>query len=288
MSAEDAVLWRGMTRAQIDAAYNNSAAVANSAETVADWTQRTAALRAATPDLLDLAYGPRPRNRIDVFRCGARDAPLFVFLHGGYWQRNSKEVQGCMATGPLSRGFEVAMVGYTLSPEATLGEIIAETHEALRWLRRQARIGIGEQELLVCGWSAGGHLAATAMGLPEVDAGIAISGIFDLEPCRLNYLNDKLRLTPGDVLRHSPIVQIPKSSGPLTVAYGTRELPELRRQSHEYHAAWTRAGNHGVLLALEHDHFSILTELSDPGGALAEASVSLISEVREARLGSRQ
>ena len=66
----DEIIWRGMTRAQLDAAYNNTAAVRNSADKLADWTERSKRVRAERGELLDLEYGRRPRNRIDIFRCG--------------------------------------------------------------------------------------------------------------------------------------------------------------------------------------------------------------------------
>ncbi|MFN3657206.1 MAG: alpha/beta hydrolase [Pseudolabrys sp.] len=271
----DEIIWRGMTRAQLDAAYNNSAAVANSADKLSEWTQRSAALRAREGALLDLAYGARPRNRIDIFRCGRAGAPLFVFIHGGYWQRNAKEIFSCMAEGPLAHGFDVALPGYTLAPEASLTGIVAELRAALSWLRANGRRhGVAEAALVVSGWSAGGHL--TAMMLPEADAGLAISGVFDIEPCRLNYLNEKLNLTADEVEALSPIRHLPPSSGPLAVAFGTAELPELQRQSRDYAAAREGAGLPTELLPLAgHDHFSILEELARPDGALTRALTKL-------------
>jgi arylformamidase len=281
MTTDDPVLWRGMTRTALDAAYNNSAAVPNSAEKVAEWTARSAKFRESHPSLLDLAYGPRARNRVDIFRCGQADAPLLAYIHGGYWQRNSKDMYSCLAEGPLARGFDVAMIGYTLAPDVTLAEIVAETHAAMRWLRSDGkRHNIGQGRLIVSGWSAGGHLTAMAMPLPEVDAGLAISGVFDVEPCRLNYLNEKLQLRAQDVRDVSPIHNIPAVKAPLTVAYGTKELPELQRQSRDYHAAWMNAGNRGALLAIDHDHFSILEELASPTGAITHAAGELLTALR--------
>jgi arylformamidase len=278
---EEPILWRGMTRTALDAAYNNSAAVPNSAEKVTEWTERSGRFREAHPGLLDLSYGPRLRNRVDVFRCGNQDAPLFAYIHGGYWQRNSKDMYSCLAEGPLARGFDVAMIGYTLAPEVTLAEIVAETHQAIRWLRTEGRShGVGQGRLIVSGWSAGGHLTATAMPLPDVDAGLAISGVFDVEPCRLNYLNEKLQLRAEDVRGMSPIENIPARKAPLTIAYGTKELPELQRQSRDYHTAWTEAGNQGSLLALDDDHFSILEELASPDGAITHAATELLHAIR--------
>jgi arylformamidase len=271
----DEIIWRGMARAQLDAAYNNSASVKNSAEKLSDWTERSKRMRAEHGELLDLAYGPRPRNRIDVFRCGTAGAPLLVYIHGGYWQRNAKEFYACLAVGPMARGIDVALVGYTLAPEATLTQIVDEIRSAVRWLRINGpERGVGTSKIVVSGWSAGGHLTAMAHG--EADAGLAISGVFDIEPCRLNYLNEKLNLTADEVTTLSPIRQLPAGSGPLVIAFGTAELPELQRQSSEYHAARAAAGLPSKLLPLAgHDHFSILEELAEPRGQLTEAVVRL-------------
>src|SRR4051794_6547192 len=218
----DEIVWRGMTRAQLDAAYNNSAAVKNSAEKLADWIARSERMRARRSELLDVTYGSRPRNRIDIFRCGETNAPLLAYIHGGYWQRNQKEFFACLAEGPLARGFDVAMIGYTLAPDVSLTEIVLEVRSALAFLRQQGqRYGVGRNKLVVSGWSAGGHL--TAMALSGADAGLAISGIYDIEPCRLNYLNEKLALTLEEQNALSPIKRMPASSPPLMVAYGTAE-----------------------------------------------------------------
>jgi hypothetical protein len=271
----DEIVWRGMTRAQLDAAYNNSAAVKNSAEKLADWQRRSDVVRARQTELLDLRYGPRPRNRIDAFRCGRQGAPLLVYIHGGYWQRNAKEFYACLAEGPLARGIDVALIGYTLAPDATLTEIVAEVRAALRWLRAQGPgLGLAAEKVIVSGWSAGGHL--TAMSVGDADAGLAISGIYDIEPCRLNYLNEKLDLTLDEQVALSPIRQLPARSPPVTIAYGLAELPELQRQSCEYHDVRKAAGLPSELLPLAgHDHFSILEELASPAGALCEAVAGL-------------
>lgn len=271
----DPVVWRGMTRSELDAAYNNSAAVGNSAEKIAEWTNRSAQTRARPGAVLDIAYGPRPNNRIDIIPSGGSRAPLFVFIHGGYWQRNSKEIFACVAEGPLAKGFDAALIGYTLAPQATLTEIVSEVRAAVRWLRTEGPgFGVAKEKILLSGWSAGGHL--TAMALDQAHAGLAISGIFDLEPCRLNYLNEKLNLTLEEQKTLSPLRQIPSSSRPLVLASGTGELPELQRQSDAYHAARRAAELPSERLSLiGHDHFSILEELANPDGQLTDRACGL-------------
>lgn len=273
------ILWRGMTRAELDTAYDNRGAVKNSAAALAAWTERSGRLRAAHPKLLDLPYGPRPRNRIDLFRAGAGAAPLLVFIHGGYWQRNAKELFACVAEGPLARGIDVALPGYTLAPEATMSEIVAEVRAAIAWLRVDGpQHGVAAGRLIVSGWSAGGHLTAMAMAMPEVDASLAISGIYDLEPCRLNNLNEALRMSAEEAAAMSPIRHLPRRAGPFVITYGAAELPELQRQSRDYCAALRDAGLSAELMSLAgHDHFSILEELASSAGRLTDAVVQLAS-----------
>ena len=262
-------IWRTMDRATLSKVYDNFGAVPDAPAQLARWARLSAELRAASPATLDLAYGPRPRNRIDLLAGGAADAPLLAFIHGGYWQRNAKDDFTCMAAGPIARGLDVALVGYTLAPEASLTDIAGEIDAALAFLRQRHR-----GRLVVSGWSAGGHLAALTMS--KADAALTISGIYDLAPIRQTILDDKLGLTSEEVQSRSPLRNLPDASGPLTIAFGARELPELRRQSTDYHAALGDAGRAATLLAIpEADHFSILDGLIDPAGALTEAAARL-------------
>jgi len=69
---------------------------------------------------------------------------------------------------------------------------------------------------------------------------------------------------------------LPLSPKPMVIAYGQSELPELQAQSQAFFAARTAAGLPGQLLELPAcNHFTILTELAAPAGALALASKQL-------------
>jgi arylformamidase len=106
----------------------------------------------------------------------------------------------------------------------------------------------------------------------RVAGGVAISGIYDLEPIRLNYLNEKLGLDPAEAARNSPMLQLPSRAAPLIVTVGLGELPELIRQSQEFATAWQKRGLPGQYVPLPgHDHFSILDELARPDGKLVAA-----------------
>jgi arylformamidase len=91
LSEHDMNVYGSMDRQALDAAYNNSAAVAESDRYLADWQRRSEALRARVPDHLNLVYGDAPRTRLDFFATNRAGAATLLFFHGGYWQRNAKE-----------------------------------------------------------------------------------------------------------------------------------------------------------------------------------------------------
>jgi len=271
------MLYRGMDRAKLDAAYNNSAAVANYPAIKADWQARSARVRQARRGHLDLRYGEAPRQRLDLFLADDPQAPTVAFIHGGYWQRNDKEESTFLAQGPLAHGINVAIVEYTLAPAARMDAIVGEIRQALAWLAAHlADYGADPARIYVSGHSAGGHLTASMMSLGVVKGGIAISGLYDLEPIRLNYLNASLGLDADEARRNSPILHLPPQAGALVIAYGTGELPELCRQSVDYAQAWIGGSLPGRLLPIEGaDHFTVLESLADPDGALTQALVEM-------------
>jgi arylformamidase len=270
-------IYRGMDRAALDAAYNNGAAVADSADWLARWRELSAAVRSSPRARLDIPYGSRPRARFDYFPFGAARAPLFVFVHGGYWQRNDKDMFAFLADGPRAHGIDVAVVGYTLAPEARLTDIVGEIHQALSLLRERAdAFGFDRDRLFVGGWSAGGHLTAIVSDHPAFRGGLPISGIFDLEPIALNYLNEKLALDASEIATLSPLRVLSGRSPPLRLFVGSDELPELRRQSAAYAEAARARGLPVALTVLPgRHHYSILDELSRPDGAITRALVEL-------------
>jgi acetyl esterase/lipase len=270
--------WALLSRAERDAAYNNSVAVADSARLIAGLEVASAKFRASARCIRDVPYGPRERNRFDLLPATNPASPCLMFIHGGYWQRNTREMFSAVAEGVLAHGWSAALPGYTLAPEATLAEIVAEIIASLDWLAREGGVHGIAGPLVVSGWSAGGHLTALALAHPRVHAGLAISGIFELAPLRDTYLNEKLRLRDDEVEELSPL-RLPAVQKPMAIAYGTRELPMLINNSRAFHAHRAAAHAPGPLLPIAHaNHFTALDELQKPDGRLTAAALALAQD----------
>jgi acetyl esterase/lipase len=268
--------WASATPAERTAAYDNTRAVTDSATLIAARNVEAAAFRAGHAGHLDLAYGTGPRNAWDLFPAADASAPCLVFIHGGYWQRNRREDFCAILAGAMARGWSAALPGYTLAPDASLTQIATEIHAALDWLQANGPAHGIAGKVVVSGWSAGGHLVGMAMPHPLVAAGLAISGIFELAPIRDTELNDKLSLTEAEIASLSPM-RLPVVMKPVAVAYGSRELPELRRQSREWHALRAAAHAPGPLIpVVGADHFRILAALQSPEGELLRAAEDLL------------
>ncbi len=262
--------WGTMSRAERDAAYNNSDAVKNSPELNEARIAKSAAFRKAHPEHLGLKYGPRERNTWDLFPAKDANAPCLLFIHGGYWQRNSADQFASLIGGVYARGWAAGLMGYTLAPDASLTEIVAEINTSLDWLANNgSKHGISGKAVL-SGWSAGGHLTAMCLGHPRISAGLAVSGVFELGPIRDTYLNDKLRLTEDEIVRLSPL-RLPMVQKPLAITYGTAELPPLVGDSRKLHEVRSAQHLPGPLIPVAWaDHFTITHELRDADGLLTK------------------
>lgn len=274
--ADPRLAWATLSQADRNACYDNNAAVPDSPGLIAARNAASAKLRGERASALDVPYAEGERTKFDLYPAGPYGAPCFVFLHGGYWQRNSREVFANLVEGLSAHGWSVAIPGYTLAPEAGLTRISREVHLALDWLAANGRDHGIAGPLVVGGWSAGGQLTAMALDHPRVVAGLAISGVYDLAPLRDTGLNDALRLTDDDVASQSPL-RLPVVRKPLALAYGTKEVPALVLDSRRFHARRAAAHAPGPLVPIAGaDHFSILDHLQHPDGELVRLARSLV------------
>ncbi|MCV9940285.1 alpha/beta hydrolase [Boseaceae bacterium BT-24-1] len=236
------------------------------------WSRDGAAFRAGHAGF-DLAYGPGRFETLDLYRpAGVKRAPIFVFIHGGYWQASDKVQHAQFSQGLLDAGFAVAQPNYGLAPDTPLEASIAQTVAALGFLIQEAEaLGLDPAQLHLCGHSAGGHLAAMALcdpAAPPVASALLLSGLYDLKP--LGHLPIGRLLGLDDVeraARLSPLGRPRPASPRLAFAVGEGESEAFKRQSATLAAAWHAPE---PLICPGH-HFSMLDGLN--GGALLDLAL---------------
>ncbi len=251
------------------------------ADLVEVWSARSAELRASSDSVLDCTYAGGDRDKLDIFRCGEKNAPLFVFIHGGYWQRGDKSIYSFVANSFLESGADVALIGYELCPATDLTRMAGKMRSALTWLWISAdEFGISADRINVSGHSAGGHLTAMLLTtawneidptLPRdlIKSGIPISGLYQLDPLRRTTISDALHLDDRSSEANSPHFMRPASDAPILVTLGGAETPQFHWQTDQFVAAW---GEHGV--ELQHhaepdvDHFDVVNRLADTSSAI--------------------
>ncbi len=269
------MLYRGMDRAALNVAYNNTEAIPDFPAVYAGFKARSAQFYETVTCQRDLHYGQDSRQRFDLITVPNPNAPTWIFIHGGYWQNCSKEDFAFVAQGPLAQGFNVVLVEYTLAPQATMTKIVDEIGALLDHLKEnRERLGIGAGPVCLSGHSAGGHLSVVHRSHPLLAHVMPISPLVDLEPISLSWLNDKLNLSPYEIDVYSPLRHLGKGA-PMTVGVGAAELPELVRQANDYAAAAQKAGETARYVAVDGcTHFSVLEDLAQPTGVLMSALLS--------------
>lgn len=281
--------YRGMDQETLDREYNARATVPSIEPFLERYAALSAEMRATLPCHLDVSYGPAEAEAMDIFPAGP-DAPVFVFIHGGYWRLLSKEDSAFMARAFTEAGVAVVAVDYALAPEASLDEIVRQCHAAVTWIWANGReFGIDPNRIFVGGTSAGGHLAGMLLagdwqesfGAPKdiVKGAVALNGLHDLEPVRLTTPNEWLHLDEDAAARNSPIRHLPERGCPLIVAWGGSETSEFKRQSRDYAAAWEARGYPCRAYEIgDRNHFDIVLDFADPERRLTKDTLAMILE----------
>ena len=266
--------------------YNNRARVPEHPEIFARWQREAAAYRAEAGGdgraELGLRYGASPRQIIDLFKAKDGTAPLAMFVHGGYWRSLEPATFSQMARGLNTRGVTVAVSGYDLAPQVSIGEIIRQTQQACLFLWK--RFG---QRIMVSGHSAGGHLAACMVATDWkaldrdapadlVPAGYAISGLFDLSPLLHLATNADFKLDAAEARRISPLFWPVAKNRVLDAVVGGIESAEFLRQSRIVADGWRERGVETRYEAVPGmNHFTVCDAMSDPKSGMVDRLAEL-------------
>lgn len=272
-----------------DAQYNNRARIPEHPAILRHWAEASArALR--RPDwLLDRAYGDDASERLDILAPAGGDAPVLVYIHGGYWRALDKRDHAFVAPPLVDAGAMVVMLNYALCPAVGIEHIALQLVRALAWVHRHAAAYGGDpRRIVVAGHSAGGHLAtmllacdwtAAAADLPAdlVKSALSISGLYDLEPLRhAPFLAPDLHLTAASALRLSPAMMPAPARGSLVTVVGGDESEEFHRQAQLIAKAWGPR----VVTASESEpgrnHMNVLNELASSHSRTRRRALELL------------
>ena len=279
--------WRNMSPEDLELEFNPRATARNVDARVAAYADASAATRARLDPVLDVRYGPGEKETLDIFPTDAPNAPVHLFIHGGYWRAMDKSNYSFIADVFHPAGATTVLVNYDLCPTVTLDTIVAQTMRSIAWtFRNIAQYGGDPNRLYVSGNSAGGHLTAMALthdweaeGLPGdiIKGAIPVTGVFDCEPVPDITVNELVRLDRETARRLSPLRNPPRRALPVLVAVGGAEPRLWIGMSKDYAALCREHGLECEYMELPgHDHFDIARAVGDAESPLAQAMLRMM------------
>ena len=279
--------WRNMPPEEIEREFNPRVASRNVDERLAAYAATSAVTRARLDCTLDVRYGPGEKETLDIFPADTPNAPVHLFIHGGYWRAMDKSDYSFIADVFQPAGATTVIINYDLCPAVTLETIVAQTMRSVAWTwRNVAGYGGDPSRLYVSGNSAGGHLTAMALahdweaeGLPAdiIEGAIPITGVFDCEPVPDITVNELVRLDRETARRLSPLRNPPRRAIPVLVAVGGAEPRLWIEMSKDYAALCREHGLECEYMELPgHDHFDISRAVGDPNSPLSRAMLRMM------------
>lgn len=278
----------------LNAQYNNRARCPDHGAILGRWASVSATVRERTARRLSVHYGQGLNESLDIFPTPQAQAPVMVFIHGGWWRSLDKHLHSFIAPSFVKAGAMVVVPNYALCPVASVDAIVLQLVKALAWIYRKAGLyGADSRRIVVVGHGCGGHLASMLLSClwPEVEASLppqlvraalSISGVFDLEPLRhAPELQADLHLTPSLVKKLSPTTFL-APPGPLFAVAGELESEEHLRQNGLLRAVWGPRVVPVCETITGANHFTILHELVDPASHLHRLTLELLGLPRHA------
>ena len=287
--AHSEAVYKNYNQEELDLQYNVRAGIPDFEAIFTRWSQSSRKVVEKLKDRaqIDLKYGEAEAQSVDLFLTDTKDRPLVIFIHGGYWQSLDKSCFNYLAQPYVEDGVNFATVNYRLAPAVTMDEIVSDCREAIAWFAHNAeRFGYDRRKIIVTGSSAGGHLTTmmlttdwTRFGLPAdlLAGGCALSGLYDLEPIRLCYLNEVIRLDAESSRRNSPVHHVPQKAPPLVLSFGGDETSEFLAQQTSLASKWQER-NLACNIVVQEDghHFDMVDRLGERDSPIYKAVQSLV------------
>lgn len=275
-------VWRDLTQEELDAAYNQGQWAPDWARIWDRYATRSETVRSRLGEPQSFEYGSGLEETLDLYATDEPDAPVHVFIHGGAWFTGDARRHGFLAEPFVENGAHFIAINYA-SVDDTNGSLLPladQARRAVEWVFRNAgTFGGDRRRIYLSGHSAGAHLAAVALttdwvnnyDMPQdvIKGSLLVSGMFELEPVSLSDRREYVDFDERTVEELSPQRHLEYLACPITIAYGSHESPEFKRQSIEFAAAVRAVGKSADLVeARNYNHFEILETLANPYGVL--------------------
>lgn len=280
-------IYKQYDQESLDRQYNNRLNVPDHERHLTRWELLSREAEKKYKVVKNIPYGELPDEKLDIFSSEKPNSKTLVFIHGGYWYKHVAADFYLIAEAFKAYGVTTVLIDYPLMPGYPMEQLVLSCRNAIHWVQHNiSRYNGDAQEVYVSGHSAGGHLAAMMMvegkqAFAHPLKGIcAISGLYNLLPVQLCYVNEILKMDEETALRNSPVHLAPVTWCPLILAVGANETSEYLEQSRELYYAWTNQGVKAEILEIEGaDHFSILETMINHSSPLHKAMWRLM-EVR--------
>ena len=260
---ENEFVWLELTQEALDDAYNQDNYAPNLEQVLSRQAVNSEIVRENVGNPLKFRYGEREIESLDVYRASADNAPVYIYIHGGTWQFGTARENGNLAV------------------------LVQQLQEVIKWVYLNAEQFDGNSEqIFLSGFSSGAHLAAmlmttnwSSLGLPAniIKGGLLCSGMYDLLPVALSYRREYLSLDESTIPELSPITRLANLNVPISVAYGTLETPEFKRQAENFVSEARKSGKDvNLIVGEEYNHFEMIETLGNPFGVLGREALQLI------------
>jgi len=225
-----------------------------------------------------VAYGPDPRQKLDVYRPegAGGDLPVVVFSYGGAWNSGARGLYDFAGRAFAAAGFLTIIYDYRLVPAVRFPGFVEDTAAVIAWASRNAAQWGGDGErLFLAGHSAGAYNVAMAAldprylavhGLdPGVISGVAaLAGPFDFLPLDGPATREAFGHWP-DLPETQPVNRVSPASPPFLLITGADDRTVYPRNSERLAARLRENGVEARLVVIAGlGHSDVLTALARP------------------------
>jgi arylformamidase len=252
--------------------------------------------RYAVNCLLNTPYGETFRQQLDIYGVNLPfDAPIIVYVHGGFWQRSNKHTASYAVKPFVENYAKVIVIDFDLCPNVTLSEVIKQFEKAVERIFSYA----GEhnpKSVSFIGHDSGAHLITYLLSEDMISRlgdkfkllkhVYLISGVFDVTELRNTQILNRenlLSITDENVEQLSPVkldfAHLSKYDIEVDAYVGSDESPAILKQSREFVAHLKMQKLHANYNLMEGlDHYNIVEKLSENTYEITEKIVNYLNQ----------